>query len=206
MNILQGNKFPRPTLSPQVIINCHAGGDCFGGDPSDVYAFGNSHGIPDDTCQQYKAKDPANESCSAEQVCKTCNPPVPSTGENGQDGCYATKPTLYWVSEFGSVSGADDMKREIFQRGPISCGVQATKKFEAYTSGIFSEFILFPEINHEIAVVGWGVSDSGEEYWIGRNSWGTAWGQNGYFYIKMHDENLAIETDCSWGVPSLTKP
>lgn len=34
-------------LSPQVIINCQAGGSCNGGNPGGVYAFGKSHGIPE---------------------------------------------------------------------------------------------------------------------------------------------------------------
>jgi cathepsin X len=98
------------------------------------------------------------------------------------------------------------MKAEIYKNGPIGCGVQATTKFEQYTGGIFSEWLFWPQINHEIAVVGWGVSDEGEEYWIGRNSWGTAWGENGFFRIKMGADNLGIETDCDWGIPQLTKP
>lgn len=36
---------------------------------------------------------------------------------------------------------------------------------------------------------------------IGRNSWGTYWGENGWFRIKMHHNNLGIEQDCDWGVP-----
>ena len=31
-------------------------------------------------------------------------------------------------------------------------------------------------------------------------SWGTYWGESGFFRIKMHSDNLAIETDCDWGM------
>ena len=44
------------------------------------------------------------------------------------------------------------MKAEIYTRGPIGCGIDATSKLEAYTGGIFSEFKLFPMINHEVSV------------------------------------------------------
>ncbi len=91
-------------------------------------------------------------------------------------------------------------------RGPISCGVHVTSKFEAYTSGIYSEWTLFPLINHEISVLGWGVdAATNTEFWIGRNSWGTYWGESGFFRIEMHKDNLAIESDCSWGIPSPKK-
>lgn len=63
INIMRKNAFPRITLAPQVIINCHAGGSCYGGNPGGVYKFGHEHGIPDDTCQQYKAKNPLEFSC-----------------------------------------------------------------------------------------------------------------------------------------------
>ena len=94
------------------------------------------------------------------------------------------------------------MKAEIYARGPIGCGIHVTPKFEAYSGGIYSEFVLLPIMNHEISVAGWGFDQETQtEYWIGRNSWGTYWGENGWFRIKMHTHNLGLEMDCDWGVP-----
>jgi cathepsin X len=79
------------------------------------------------------------------------------------------------------------MKAEIYTRGPISCGIDATNQFEDYQGGIFSQKLIFPLINHEISVLGWGIDEaSGIEYWIGRNSWGTYWGEYGFFKIQMY--------------------
>jgi cathepsin X len=101
----------------------------------------------------------------------------------------------------GSVHGADAMKAEIFLRGPISCGVDATRKLDRYSGGVFSQKKDPAPINHVVSVIGWG-AEAGTEYWIVRNSWGTFWGEGGFVRIKMHSDNLSIEKDCHWAIVS----
>lgn len=189
------------------MINCQAGGDCNGGDPSGVYEYAFETGIPDSSCEQYTATNLNKDSCGPLDICKDCRGPPPAEGDDGQENCWAVDYKKYYVSDYYSVSGADKMKAELYKYGPISCGIMVTDGFEKYTSGIYSEASSWPMINHEIAVVGWGFDEATKtEYWVGRNSWGSYWGEFGFFRMEMHKNNLAIETDCSAGIPTFTKP
>merc|ERR1712025_675346 len=204
--IAAGDKFPNLALSPQAIINCRAGGSCEGGNPASVYEFAAKIGVPDVTCLIYEAKDGGPvEDCSKPDInlCRDCTWPPPQVGE--KPNCWAKKNfTRYFAEEYGYVRGVQNMKKEIWKRGPIGCGVDATAKFDKYDGGIFSQRKRHPQINHEISVVGWGKdADTGEEYWVGRNSWGTYWGEYGFFRIAMYKHNLNIEQDCVWATPKL---
>eukprot|EP00096_Caligus_rogercresseyi_P003164 TRINITY_DN157_c0_g2_i1.p1 TRINITY_DN157_c0_g2~~TRINITY_DN157_c0_g2_i1.p1 ORF type:complete len:630 (+),score=116.89 TRINITY_DN157_c0_g2_i1:138-2027(+) len=203
--IANRTKYANLALSPQVIINCKAGGDCNGGNPDIVYDFANKIGVPDLTCQLYEAKNNGPvQDCSKPDlfVCRDCTWPPPKPGQHGK--CWPKQNfKRYFVQEHGNVRGAEDIKKEIWKRGPIGCGIHVTPEFEKYRGGIYSEAMRLPMINHELSLVGWGVSPEGKEYWIGRNSWGTYWGEMGFFRIEMHKDNLGIETACSWGTPRL---
>ena len=195
---------PQVALSAQAIVNCEAGGSCNGGQPASVYRFAKTNGIPHSSCEQYIAHnvEKSSDVCSDFNVCRDCKGPAPATNETGFDNCWAvTNYKHYYVSGYRSVSGAKEMKKELALYGPLGCGVSVTDKFEDYKGGIYEESKLFPMINHEISVVGYGV-ENGTEYWIGRNSWGTYWGEYGFFRIMMHKHNLAIESDCVAGYPS----
>eukprot|EP00730_Choanoeca_flexa_P016127 TRINITY_DN7560_c0_g1_i1.p1 TRINITY_DN7560_c0_g1~~TRINITY_DN7560_c0_g1_i1.p1 ORF type:complete len:630 (+),score=144.81 TRINITY_DN7560_c0_g1_i1:189-1892(+) len=191
--ILRRNAWPEINLAPQVLINCNAGVTCDGGNAGPVFEYIHNHGLVDETCQNYEAK---NGECTPLGICETCAP--------GQGCSPITNYTSYYVSEFGNVEGVDKMKAEIFARGPIVGGIDATPELEAYTGGIFTQEKLLPVPNHEISIVGWGV-EAGTEYWIVRNSWGTYWGENGYFRINMHENNLAINSQPAFAVPSFSK-
>lgn len=192
--------WPDVNLAIQDILNC--GGDagtCMGGTAIGAYQYVAQSGIPDDTCQVYQAKD---LSCSAEHRCINC------VGPPGESHCFAQKNySVYYVDEYSYIdtgSNADNvhaMKAELFARGPIACGVDATP-IEDYTGGIITD--RSDGINHIISVAGWGVDpDSGVEYWIGRNSWGTYWGEHGWFRVQTGINSLGIEAMCSWGTPKM---
>ncbi|CAJ0594687.1 unnamed protein product [Cylicocyclus nassatus] len=138
----------------------------------------------------------------------TCNP-YNRCGSCWPGDCFSINNyTLYKVREYGTVRGIDKMKAEIYHHGPIACGIAATKAFENYAGGIYKE-ATDDDIDHIISVHGWGVDhDSGVEYWIGRNSWGTPWGENGWFRVVTSTYkdagskfNLKIEEDCVWADP-----
>jgi len=92
------------------------------------------------------------------------------------------------------------MMQEIYQRGPIACGIAVPDALETYTGGIFEDTTGDQNIVHDVSVVGWGV-ENGTKYWTVRNSWGTHYGEDGFFRVVRGVNNIAIETDCSWATP-----
>lgn len=187
---------PIATLSVQQVLDCGIGSCEDGGSYFNVFKFFyESGGAVPFGCNIYTASSPrpSNRTCSAYQNCGTH--PIRTKTETIKD--YQKVEVL----EYGFISGATNMKKEIMARGPISCGIQVTDNFEStYAGEIYSEKLWKVEINHGIAVVGWGIED-GVEYWTVRNSWGTMWGLSGYFRIKMYEDNLGIESSCGWAVP-----
>ena len=78
------------------------------------------------------------------------------------------------------------------------------QSLDDYTGGVYCDDSGDVHTVHEVSIVGWGETEEGDKYWNVRNSWGTQWGEQGFFRICKGVNNLAIESSCAWGTPKDT--
>lgn len=189
-------------LSVQHILNCGSEvGSCYGGSIIGPYYWlhkQGSKGISYETSNPYLACSYDSEeglckgndwSCNDMNVARTCSTFPPE----GKCVGLARYPNAT-IAEYGSISGQSAMMSEIHSRGPISCGIDASKILD-YTSGIYDG--PGSEVDHVISVVGWGTDETtGNMYWIIRNSWGEYWGEFGY--MRSTFGSLLVEDECAW--------
>jgi len=202
--LLRKNAHPDVQLGVQGLLNCAgpAIGTCNGGDALGAYKWINENGISDETCNPYVASGMA---CTDLDTCRICN--------DDDTGCTIIyKFPKFYVQEYGYIPSktmpaldvVTEMMSEIFSRGPIVCSLYTDKVFDAYRGGIMMSRP-YGTLDHDVAVSGWGeevVNGTHVPYWIIRNSFGSWWGEFGFFRLERGVNALGIETSCAWGVPN----
>jgi len=123
---------------------------------------------------------------------------------------------LYRCSVFYTIPGTKEqngseelIKYNLYRWGPIATGMEIYADFyELHSpSDIYKWNGNGPKIGgHAISIVGWGTSTIGTKYWILKNSWGTDWGDNGYFRMIRGENNCKIEENCMAGTPDFFYP
>merc|ERR1739848_176940 len=93
-----------------------------------------------------------------------------------------------------TVSGVDNMQKEVMTHGPIQAAFMVYSSFMSYKSGVYKKHMweVVPKGGHAIKIVGWGNED-GNDYWLVANSWGPTWGLEGYFKIIRGTNACGIE-------------
>lgn len=117
----------------------------------------------------------------------------PYVGKNV--ACKANLPHDVKLVEWGYVGDqnrqptVDEIRNAVITTGPVPVDMYADARFQSYKSGIFgANGCSHAQSNHMVLIIGW---DMPSKSWIVQNSWGTAWGEKGYFRIRQGCNSIA---------------
>ncbi|XP_027915817.1 vignain-like [Vigna unguiculata] len=83
---------------------------------------------------------------------------------------------------------------------PVSVAIDAGGyDFQFYSEGVFTG-LCGTELNHGVAIVGYGTTQDGTKYWIVKNSWGSEWGENGYIRMQRDVDLCGIAMEASYPI------
>lgn len=166
------------SLSEQQLLDC-----CTNGQPCDN-CFGCRGGIMPDAFAYIKANGIRTEGNYSYE-------------EDTKFHCRRPPSTLVQISGMGIIpnnrkAGENLLKAVAMQ--PVSVGIDAlNRNLQHYKGGIFNG-ACDQRPNHAVLVVGYGTSEDGKDYWIIKNSWGSKWGEKGYFRLSQSDNICGINT------------
>ncbi|KAH8347935.1 hypothetical protein KR084_002425, partial [Drosophila pseudotakahashii] len=87
-----------------------------------------------------------------------------------------------------------ELAEVVYNIGPVAVSIDHLhEEFIQYSAGILSIPTCLSErvkLSHSVLLVGFGTDASGQDYWIIKNSYGTEWGENGYFRLARNANNM----------------
>jgi len=111
----------------------------------------------------------------------------PYTANDGS--CDSTKENVPAVSIDGHenvLANDEDALLKAVANQPVSVAIDAGgSDFQFYSEGVFTGDC-GKELDHGVAIVGYGTTVDGTNYWIVRNSWGAEWGEQGYIRMQRN--------------------
>ncbi len=175
-------------LSEENVLSCNfLNAGCTGGNDDIVVNYLTKYGGSLDWCQPYDATD-GTPCADCDIVRKLCGWKIIGYNFDSEN------PTQI-----------DVVKQALLDYGPLFVSINAAAPgFSTYTGGVF-EYWVNATVNHAVLIVGWDdslVHSHGSGAWIVKNSWGTGWGESGYFKIAYGSANICEYVsafDCTRG-------
>ncbi|KAH3762379.1 papain family cysteine protease [Pelomyxa schiedti] len=103
-----------------------------------------------------------------------------------------------WVASISNYTyiASDEtvMANELYTRGPLSVLINA-ESLSFYRSGIWDPAVCPKDsLDHAVLLVGYG-TENGTPYWRIKNSWGSRWGEDGYFRMVRGEGKCGVDQE-----------
>jgi hypothetical protein len=185
------------SLSEQYLMDCETNrlcSGCCGGLTEDAMRW-----LAGDSATAYSGAGIASEA------------EYPYTSASGQDPtegkCNRSAPLVAKVTGFGVL--AKPVTSAAVLSGVTQYGVLSTsmdsKVLQFYSKGVITNSSACENSNHVVAIVGYGTTDDGVDFYKVRNSYGMSFGEDGYFRISLDAADACGMQSCVVAATGVTK-
>ncbi len=151
-----------PDLAEQELVDCsgeYGNEGCGGGFMHWAFNYVLDHNINDGKDYEYTAED---GNCRTDEIGK---------GKTEINGCVKAEASVHGLAE-------------AISKSPVAVAFAVQNDFRFYKSGVYNPASCPGQINH--GVLAFGYDNKAEiPYYFVKNSWGTAWGDKGFFKISQ---------------------
>ena len=155
----------------QILVSCSGAGSCSGGYIQYASDYIRNPGLPPESYYPYTA---TNGACS----------------NAGSDWQKDTSFITSWHYAGGTTTPTvDQIKDELVTYGPLVTTMDVYSDFYYYKDGVYKHATGTLQGGHAVLIVGY--DDTGQ-YFIVKNSWGSGWGESGYFRIAYSELSSVV--------------
>ncbi len=164
--VLRAGSSSSADLSEQIVLSCSDAGTCAGGYIDLASEFLRTTGTNTEACYSYKT---ANGNCG-----NACT--------NWQNNAFRID--IWDYVSTGETAAVSEIKNALYESGPLLSVLYVYEDYYSYRSGVYSYAWGKKLGGHAVVITGW---DDATSSFTVKNSWGTSWGESGYFRIAYSE-------------------
>lgn len=184
--IKKKSTYSKISLSPQDLISCQNSiNKCFSSDLNESYDYMVTNGISEESCIPFESTVSLIEG-------KSYVPPCKNYCKKFEMSYIKYKARPYSIISNDGIVFADIIKEDIYSSGPVSTYMDLYDDFLTYRGGIYTrtEDSSLITTTHAVTLIGYGRDNNNVVFWIAANSFGSNWGEDGYFKIPLGHCNI----------------